>query len=64
MAVDCTQQTNTGEPMARKRLHVFLDSELMSKVADKAKKERRTKTEVVRQALLRYILQIDTGESN
>ena len=50
--------------MARKRLHVFLEDELMTKVADKAKKERRTKTEVVRQALLRYILQIDTGESN
>lgn len=50
--------------MTRKRLHVFIESDLMDKVDRRAKRERRTKTEVIRQALLRYLVSIDRGEEN
>jgi metal-responsive CopG/Arc/MetJ family transcriptional regulator len=57
--------TTTGQhDMPRKRLHVFIESDLMDKVDRRAKRERRTKTEVIRQALLRYLVSTERGEEN
>jgi metal-responsive CopG/Arc/MetJ family transcriptional regulator len=48
----------------KQHVHVVLETDLVSKIDRRAKRERRTKTEVIRQALLRYLVQIDRGEEN
>ena len=48
----------------KQHVHVVLETDLVPTIDRRAKRERRTKTEVIRQALLRYLVQIDRGEEN
>lgn len=45
-------------------LYVKLEAEMHDKLRQQAAKERRTKAELVRSAITRYLLSIDRAEEN